>query len=66
VGISEGNIHLRDLGIERRMLLKCISKKYDTRVWAGFIWVRIMTSVGTVVNTVMSFAGSTKYWEYLE
>jgi hypothetical protein len=28
--------------------------KWDGRVWTGFIWLRIGTSGGAVVNTVMN------------
>jgi hypothetical protein len=33
-----------DLDPGRRIILKCISKKQDVKVWTGFIWLRIGTS----------------------
>jgi hypothetical protein len=37
---------LRILGLDRRIILKCIFKTYGVRVWDGFIWLRIATSGG--------------------
>jgi hypothetical protein len=36
--------NLEDIGIYRRMILKCIIKKWDGRVWTGFIWLRMGTN----------------------
>jgi hypothetical protein len=38
--------HLRDLRVYGRIILKCILKKQDVRVWTGFIWLRIETAGG--------------------
>jgi len=38
--------HLEDLGVEVRLLLKWISKKFDGLAWTGFIWLRIGTNDG--------------------
>jgi len=32
---------LEDLGIDRRILLKCIFKKWDRKTWTGLLWLRI-------------------------
>jgi len=33
--------HLRDLGIDGKIVSDWTSKKQDIRVWTGFIWIRI-------------------------
>jgi hypothetical protein len=33
--------------MNRRIILKLISRKYDGRVWTGFIWLRIGMMVGS-------------------
>jgi hypothetical protein len=38
----------------------------DGVLWAGFIWLRIGTSGGAFMNTVMNLSGSIKCWEILE
>jgi hypothetical protein len=37
---------LEDLGIDGRIILKCISGKWGWKVWIEFIWLRIGTSGG--------------------
>jgi hypothetical protein len=44
--------HLEDLGIDRRVVLKCILKKWDVEVWAGLTW--LMKGWWAVVNVVMN------------
>jgi len=38
--------HLRDPGIDGRVILKWISGKWDVRVWNGSSWLRISTDGG--------------------
>jgi hypothetical protein len=33
--------HLEDLGVDGRILLKCILKKWDEKTWTGLLWLRI-------------------------
>lgn len=37
---------LRKLNLDRRSILKLISKKYNVRVWTGFIRLRLGTNGG--------------------
>jgi hypothetical protein len=43
---------LEDLGIDERVILKLILKKWIWRAWTEFIWLRIGESDGTVMNPV--------------
>jgi len=35
--------HLEELVMDGSITLRCIIKKYDGRMWIGFIWLRIGT-----------------------
>jgi len=43
VGRPEGKNHFEDLGVDGRIILKWISKKWDGEAWTGLIWFRIRT-----------------------
>jgi hypothetical protein len=45
VGRPEGRNHLEDPGVDGRIILKRIFKKWD-RAWIGLIWLRIGTDGG--------------------
>jgi hypothetical protein len=42
----KGRDHSEDLGVDRRIILECITKKQDGKVWTGFIWLRRGNSCG--------------------
>jgi hypothetical protein len=33
--------HLEDAGVEERIILKWMFRKWDVGIWAGLIWLRI-------------------------
>jgi hypothetical protein len=37
---------LGEIGVDVRIILKCISKKYDVRVWSRFIYRKVGTNGG--------------------
>jgi len=41
VGRTEGKIHLEDLSVDGRKILKLLLKSCNGESWAGLIWVRI-------------------------
>jgi hypothetical protein len=38
--------HLRELGLDGRVILKWILKKWGMRIWTRFMWLRIVLSGG--------------------
>jgi hypothetical protein len=47
--------HLKDLGIDRTIILEWILKEIGWEGWAAFIWLRIGTKWQALVNMVMNF-----------
>jgi len=37
---------LEDTGVDERIILKCIFRKWDVGAWTGLIWLRIETASG--------------------
>jgi len=42
-GELKGKKHLEDLGVDGRMILRWIFRKWDVWAWTGLIWLRIGT-----------------------
>jgi hypothetical protein len=54
VGKSEGNRPLEDLGVYGRITLSWTLGRYGSMGRTGFVWLRIGSSGGPFVNTVMN------------
>jgi len=46
VGKPEGRNHWGDLGVDGRIILGWISRRWDVGIWTGFGWPRIETGGG--------------------
>jgi hypothetical protein len=52
----KGREHSEDPGVDVRVILKWISRKWGRRLWTGFVWLRIETG-GTPLLTSGSMNG---------
>jgi hypothetical protein len=57
-----GRVYLEELVINGRVSLKLILYKYVTKMWIGFIWLRMGSQWQALVNTVMHKTG----WKFLD
>jgi hypothetical protein len=51
---QKGRDHSENLVVDVKILLEWILGKQGVKVWTGCIWLRIRTSDGALVNTVMN------------
>jgi hypothetical protein len=49
-GVLKERDHMKDTGVDAKIILKWILKAYDGRGWSGLIWLRIGT-IGGVFRT---------------
>jgi hypothetical protein len=42
--ILKGRVHLEDLGVDRKIILKWILEKESGKLWTGCIWFRTEAS----------------------
>jgi len=45
-GNLRGRSHFEDPGIDGRLILRWIFRKWDVRAWIGLMWLRIGTGSG--------------------
>ena len=38
--------HLEDSGVDGRIILQCVIKKWDGETWTGLLWLKIGTGGG--------------------
>ena len=50
----EGKSHLGDPGVDGRIILRWIFRKWNVRVWTESSWLRIGTGGGHFLNAVMN------------
>ena len=60
-----GRGHLGDPGVDGRILLRRIFRKWDVGVWTGSIWLRIGTGAGTC-ECGNEYSDSIKCGEFLD
>jgi hypothetical protein len=50
VGKPEGKNHLKELGVDGRLILRWIFRKLDVGVWTGSSWLRIERGATAVMK----------------
>ena len=55
VGKPEGKTQFEDPGIDGRIILRLIFRKWDMGLWTGSSWLRVRDRWRTLVNVVMNF-----------
>jgi hypothetical protein len=58
--------HLEDPGVDGRITLRCIFKKWDVEGWAGSNWLRIRIGGGGTCECGNETSGSIKCGEFLD
>jgi hypothetical protein len=52
IGFWWGNLrkrsHLEDLGVDGRIISKCVFKKWDVEAWTGLLWLRVGAGDGSL------------------
>jgi len=64
-GFWWGNLRERDPGVDGRIILRCIFRKWDVGLWTGFDWLRIRTGWDTC-ECGNEPSGSIKFEEFLD
>ena len=54
MGKPEGRRHLGDASIDGRIILSCISRKWDVGTWTGLMWLRMGTRWRALVTAVIN------------
>jgi hypothetical protein len=54
VGNLRERDHLEEAGVDGRIILRLIFRKWDVEAWNGSIWLRIGTGGGHFVNATMN------------
>jgi hypothetical protein len=56
---------MEDTGVDGRIILRWIFRKWDTRVWIGQSWLRIGTG-GGILECGNDLSGSIQFGEFLD
>ena len=59
------NVHLEDLGLNGRIILKCVFRKWGGKAWAALIWLK-KVQVTSAYECSNGPSGSIKCREFLD